>query len=1261
MEENTMAKNTIRSEKFDIHKINFLTNLGFILIVTCLGFITSLSAIPNEASAADVSGTVRDAGGSPIMGVEIEVQVLTGNPCGGWYHLQSVQTDSLNGTYAFTGLAAGQYYLKTNNMNASDYVNEWWASPSSVVDCGGAQYMELSTGGVISGIDFQLNTGVEVSGTVFQSDGVTPIDDAAINIDLYQSDDPCSGQQWMGNASIEANGTYTIRGVVPGDYFVKTDSMNQSNYIDEWWTNGVSASECGSAEILTVGAGGVTNVNFQLDEGVEVYGTVYQINGSTPITVVEIQVQIFRGSPCGGGYHIRTANTDSSDGTYTLMGIPPGAYYLKTHHMQQSNYIDKFWSSGGSVYDCDDAETLTVGAGGEIDIDFQLEQGVEISGTIFHSDGTTPITGVLFDIQAIQGDPCGWHQGRGGVWINPEDGTYTIRGLPGGEYYVRTNNINQSNYINEWWSSTFDAIDCSDAQSFNVTSGGQSGVDFRLELGVEISGTVYQSNGTTPVTGDQIDIQAIQGDPCGGHQWRGGVWINPEDGTYTIRGLPGGEYYVRTNNMNQSNYINEWWSSTFDAIECGDAQSFNVTSGGQSGVDFRLELGVEISGTVYQSNGTTPVTGDQIDVQAIQGEPCGWNQWRGGQWTNPEDGTYVIRGLPAGEYYVRTNNMNQSNYIDEWWSSGGSSFNCGDAQFLSLTAGGQSGVDFQLDLGAEISGTIYQIGGSTPVTEERIQVNVVQGDPCGEWYHVRGVETDPADGTFTVRGVPLGTYYLRTHNMNQSNYVDAWWTGEGRTYDCAEAGSIALGSGGQSGVDFQLDLGVEISGTVYESDGSTPITIIQVGVAAIQGDPCGGYNWVSDTTTDLADGTYRLMGLLPGEYFLRTDNRNWSNYLNEWWASSGNSSLDCADAGSLIISGSGLSEKNFQLDEGGSISGTVNGSDGPLSNVWVEAFTGRCWDNYAGGANTDQEGYYRIRGLPPGNIFVHAWPGEEVNYFEQWYNGSAGTQDCNSAMPVTITPAETETVDFTLEAGFTIEGSVMNVHEPTGTDNFRTYIEVAIGGDFVGNLPGDISSIAVEAPGGSTIAAYPGNLVFDPQWNSFFVALTGSPALGVYTFTVTSTDAIVTKTDYQYVLRTFPLPDTSNFSPAAGAIINSKTPSFTWTPIEYESPLDVAIHYRLEIYNDVGGGPGQRVFATGRVLDMYYYTMPVGRLSPGQYWWRVRVMDSGEWIKVQNRVNSAWIPFTVAGPLTPHSAMPAIDLDRWGAITWSWGSNTAYF
>ena len=221
----------------------------------------------------------------------------------------------------------------------------------------------------------------------------------------------------------------------------------------------------------------------------------------------------------------------------------------------------------------------------------------------------------------------------------------------------------------------------------------------------------------------------------------------------------------------------------------------------------------------------------------------------------------------------------------------------------------------------------------------------------------------------------------------------------------------------------------------------------------------------------------------------------------------------------------------------------MSGLSGPIDDAWVETSTGRCWEGYAGGDNTDPDGYYRIRGLPPGDIFVHVWPGE-VNYFEQWYDGSVGTQDCNSAMPVTITSGGTETVDFALEAGFSVQGSVMNIHQAGG--NFDTYIGVVIGGDFVGDLPGDISSIEVTDPDGAVIASYPGTLPFDTYWESFELVLPGSPTPGVYTFTVISTDATVTTTDYQYVLRTLPIPDTATFSPADGTTITSQTPTFSW-------------------------------------------------------------------------------------------------------------------
>ena len=74
-------------------------------------------------------------------------------------------------------------------------------------------------------------------------------------------------------------------------------------------------------------------------------------------------------------------------------------------------------------------------------------------------------------------------------------------------------------------------------------------------------------------------------------------------------------------------------------------------------------------------------------------------------------------------------------------------------------------------------------------------------------------------------------------------------------------------------------------------------------------------------------------------------------------------------------------------------------------------------------------------------------------------------------------------------------------------------------------------------------------LVWDSVWNEFALVIDGSPEPGVHVFTATMTDGhVVVSTDYQYVIQTIPNPDTASFSPAGGAVVASKTPTFSWDP-----------------------------------------------------------------------------------------------------------------
>jgi len=367
-----------------------------------------------------------------------------------------------------------------------------------------------------------------------------------------------------------------------------------------------------------------------------------------------------------------------------------------------------------------------------------------------------------------------------------------------------------------------------------------------------------------------------------------------------------------------------------------------------------------ISGSIHESDGTTLITGDWIQVDVYQGDPCGWHDWVTCGATNT--GVYTTPDLSEGTYYLRTSNRNQSNYVNEWWANPSSTNSCSGAQTVTVSTTDITGIDFQLDGGYSISGVVYQSNGITPIPDNNVRIEVITGDPCDDREWIGSAETSV--GNYTIMGIPQGDYYLQTNNMNQSNYVNEWWADPLSVIPCSGAQSVTVSTANIIDKDFQLDDGYSISGMVYQSDGSTPIpdNNVYVEVYVYTEDPFGDRLFMGGAETSA--GAYTIMGLPPGDYLLRARTNDQSIYASEWWAEP-DSVFYFIDAQPATVVDANVTGKVFKLDVGGSITGVVvNDSGAPLANIEVHYCNDSC--QLSRDAVTAASGSFVIIGLPPG-------------------------------------------------------------------------------------------------------------------------------------------------------------------------------------------------------------------------------------------------------------------------------------------------------
>lgn len=438
-----------------------------------------------------------------------------------------------------------------------------------------------------------------------------------------------------------------------------------------------------------------------------------------------------------------------------------------------------------------------------------------------------------------------------------------------------------------------------------------------------------------------------------------------ENGKYEVWGLSAPSCYI---SAKAADYVN---------VEHKTAQL------NSSNVDFTLKIGGRMEVRIIDKATKNPVKQDEVKIQAL------WKKNRsssvGGNWdvSTTEDGSFLLKGLPVGDYKVQVNSTNKGIYKK-----------AERKEDVKVVAGETTkGIIFELEKGGSIEGKVIDKITKLPVKNCIINYEKkVESRSYNDFGYIN-LES-PEDGKFFIGGLEDGVYTVLA-NANGQNYAP----NKSAEVTIKDANTV-------SDVMIELEKGGTVEGMVLDKSTKKPIARSHVSFQPSGKDDINSFRYYtgsrSENFTD-NDGKFLLVGLKDGAYVIRVDARD-QDYIP---AESAEVSIKDANSVTGIV---------IELEVGGYISGKVIDEDNkPVERISIsvdpkedDSRRGRRYGSERGYGYTGEDGQYRVSGLKEASYTVETQLGEYIRQSKE--NININTKD----------------VDFVMSKGGKIEGKIVD-------------------------------------------------------------------------------------------------------------------------------------------------------------------------------------------------------------------------------------------
>ena len=728
--------------------------------------------------------------------------------------------------------------------------------------------------------------------------------------------------------------------------------------------------------VSVVAASTTANIDFAIQVGGMVNGTIRNALSGLPITQVEVGVYD------GGGNLIGRGITDAS-GAYLFLLPHPGTYYVSTRNYL--GYMDQLHAGIPCPNDScvkTSGTPVIVPSGGAATVDFSLTPSGGISGLVTSADNGAGIGGIVVEAYDSAGTLVA-------SAVTAASGQYLIPGLTKRAYFVRTNYssvyIDQIYRLDPIYNSP-NPIDCIGGCPAVTTGSGVSvgagavtpWINFPLlRTGVTsgtITGTVREAVSGLPLAGVTVTAFTYSGETAA-------TAVTDAAGGYTVEALPRGTYRVQTGNP--ESWVPQTWSGTNCTAGCSPTTGWTVPlvpGSPVTGVNFSLVASGIIAGTIRDARTAAPLAGVTVLVFDSTGKSLAWP-------VTDAAGAYSVPGLTAGTYFAKT--RNRLGYLDQLHAAllcPGAECATTSGTPIPVASGVRSTIDFPLQWGGTISGVVTNRITGGPV----FGVGVYAIPSTGSAAISPGGASLTGQYT-TVTGIPTGVYFIRAGTG--ADYIPQIYAGIDCVGGCPPftSGTPVVVTAGESisNINFSLmpSRGA-LAGTVRSATTGAPLQGIFVDVYA------SGTGRIGTATSD-ASGGYDFPSLAPGHYFAVT--RNYAGYVDQLYLGRECWQAQCTPTSgtAIAVTGGTTTTVDFALVPGGTISGAVTTANGgaPIEGVLIAAFNSR--GAFARSALTNARGEYTITGLPTGTHYVGTH--HLANWIDQLFNGINCLAECPAA------------------------------------------------------------------------------------------------------------------------------------------------------------------------------------------------------------------------------------------------------------------------